>query len=85
MMKTEKFAEEFDKKVKEEEALRLSTEEEVREMERHEAELIERFSSTWQFYCGFTFWMWFRLKSTQTSQRNAYEHLEEVLNLESGN
>merc|ERR1711865_1141283 len=64
MMKTEKFAEEFDKKVKEEEALRLSTEEE-REMERHEAELIER------------------LKSTQTSQRNAYEHLEEVLNLES--
>jgi len=65
MMKTEKFAEEFDKKVKEEEALRLSTEEEVREMERHEAELIER------------------LKSTQTSQRNAYEHLEEVLNLES--
>merc|ERR1712195_269315 len=57
MMKTEKFAEEFDKKVKEEEALRLSTEEEVREIER--------------------------LKSTQTSQRNAYEHLEEVLNLES--
>ena len=42
MQKTECFREEFEQKYKEEQLIRIQTEQEVRDMEKREAELIER-------------------------------------------
>jgi len=59
---TEKFQQEFDNKVMEEEKQRAEAEAEVRRMEAEEAFLIDR------------------LKSTQETQRKAYDELETALN-----
>jgi len=46
MQKTECFREEFEQKYKEEQLIRIQTEQEVRDMEKREAELIERLRTT---------------------------------------